>query len=219
MAHSRELRLRRTTGVGTEELLLYKVSTAYRPNPLAQTTGNIVFEAGVSARSWPSTQMVATPTMFIQGSTSNVGYRYCDPCHNSRCGRHRPLPDPSSYPLNVSSINDSTLTQLINQPIQSTMAGLQTAGYVSTQQLISTDNLLLGITSTGLSSISTYTGQTSNYAKGILQDFSTPLLSTTAGLGTATYISAAQLYSTVTGVIFNGSTNTLGFCAHSSRPL
>jgi hypothetical protein len=51
-----------TTGVGTEELLLYKASTTTDQIRL-QTTGNLVFEAGVSPRSWPSTQMAATPTM------------------------------------------------------------------------------------------------------------------------------------------------------------
>jgi hypothetical protein len=67
--------------------------------------------------------------------------------------------------------------------------------------------------STPVSTVGLFTSNTSNYARNILQDFSTPLLSTTAGLtqglGSASYISATQLYSTVAGITFSGSTNTL----------
>ena len=87
--------------------------------------------------------------------------------------------------------------------------GLGTLGYISSTQLASTQAYLLAVTSTGLSTVALFTSNTSNYSKNILQDWSTPVLSTTVGLGSANYISASQLYSTVSGVIFNGSTNTL----------
>ena len=140
----------------------------------------------------------------------------------------------STPQLIISSINGSTLTQLVGQPLQSTVVGLATTGYVSTSQLVSTQNFLFGTISSGLSSISTYTGTasnwsrnllqdwstpvstistaagaTSNYARNILQDWSTATQSTVAGLGSAGYISATQLYSTVAGITFSGSTNTL----------
>ena len=197
-----------TTGVGTEELLLYKVSTTTDQIRL-QTTGNLVFEAGVSARSWPSTQMAATPTLFIQGSTSNVGVGTAAPQTTLDVAGTGRFVTVSTLNVNLSTINGQTITQLIATPLQSTVVGLGSAGYISTSHLASTQAYLLAVTSTGLSTVALFTSNTSNYARNILQDWSTPILSTTAGLGTATYISAAQLYSTVTGVIFNGSTNTL----------
>ena len=93
-----------TTGVGTEELLLYKVSTATDQIRL-QTTGNIVFEAGAASRSWPSTATLATPTLYIQGSTSNVGVGTAAPAATldvAGTGRFQII---SSLTLNVSSIN------------------------------------------------------------------------------------------------------------------
>jgi hypothetical protein len=93
-----------TTGAGTGELLLYKVSSTTDQIRL-QTTGNIVFEAGAAARSWPSTAVLATPTLYIQGSTSNVGVGTATPAATldvAGTGRFQTL---SSYALNVSSIN------------------------------------------------------------------------------------------------------------------
>ena len=92
------------TGPGTEELLLYKVSTTTDQIRL-QTTGNIVFEAGASARSWPSTQTLATPTLYIAGSTSNVGVGTATPAATLDVvgqGRFQIL---STLTLNTSTIN------------------------------------------------------------------------------------------------------------------
>jgi len=93
-----------TTGVGTQELLLYKVSSTTDQIRL-QTTGNIVFEAGAASRSWNSTTQLATPTLYIQGSTSNVGVGTAAPAATLDVvgtGRFQTV---SSFALNVSSIN------------------------------------------------------------------------------------------------------------------
>jgi len=93
-----------TTGVGTQELLLYKVSSTTDQIRL-QTTGNIVFEVGAPARSWPSTTQLATPSLYIAGSTSNVGIGTATPATTFDVigtGRFQIL---SSLALNISSIN------------------------------------------------------------------------------------------------------------------
>ena len=93
-----------TTGIGTQELLLYKASSISDQIRL-QTTGNIVFEAGASARSFPSTTQLATPTLYIAGSTSNVGVGTATPAATLDVvgtGRFQTV---SSLALNVSSIN------------------------------------------------------------------------------------------------------------------
>ena len=124
---------------------------------------------------------------------------------------------------NMSTLNISLSTingQTFGAPIQSTVVGLATAGYVSTSQLISSQNFLLGVISTGLSSISTYTGTTSNYAKNILQDWSTPLLSTTAGLGSIGYVSSSQLLSTqslILGIVSTGLSSVALFTSNTSN--
>ena len=93
-----------TTGVGTQELLLYKVSSTTDQIRL-QTTGNIVFEAGAAARSWPSTATLATPTLYIAGSSSNVGIGTATPATTLDVvgtGRFQTL---STLNLNVGTIN------------------------------------------------------------------------------------------------------------------
>jgi hypothetical protein len=59
------------TGTGTQELLLYKVSSA-TDRIRFQTTGSLVFEPGVSARSWPAITSNVTAAMVIT-TASNVG--------------------------------------------------------------------------------------------------------------------------------------------------
>jgi hypothetical protein len=86
----------------------------------------------------------------------------------------------STLNLTVSSINGQTF----GGPIQSTVIGLRLIGYISSSQLLSTQNLILGVVSSALSTLSTTTGATSNWARGVLQDVSTPVstLSTASGL-------------------------------------
>ena len=267
---------------GVQELLLYKASSIQDQIRL-QTTGNIVFEAGVASRSWSTSTAAATPTLYIS-YLSNVGIGTAAPATTldvAGTGRFQAV---STLALVTSSINGQTVAQLATLPIQSTVIGLGTAGYISSTQLASTQAYLLAVTSTGLSTVALFTSNTSNYARGFIQDFSTPVSSvstvagltsnwsrnllqdystpvstvalftsntsnytrnllqdwstpvstvalftsntsnyarnilqdwstatqsTVAGLGTATYISATQLYSTVAGITFSGSTNTL----------
>jgi hypothetical protein len=67
-----------STGTGTQELLLYKVSSI-SDQVRVQTTGNVIFESGVGARSWPTAPRVLPPTLYIAGSNSNVGIGTSNP--------------------------------------------------------------------------------------------------------------------------------------------
>ena len=124
-----------TTGAGTQELLLYQASTVSDQIRL-QTTGNIVFEAGAAVRSFPSTQALATPTLYIAGTTSNVGIGTAAPAATLDVvgtGRFQIL---SSLGLNVSSINGAVPWQ--QSFLTSTTQGLGLIGYISSTQLTST---------------------------------------------------------------------------------
>jgi len=183
-----------STGAGTQELLLFKGSSSSDRIRL-QTTGNIVFEPGSSARLWPSMSSNATPAMIINTS-SNVGIQTVSPQATldvAGTGRFQAV---STLSLNISSINGQTF----GAPIQSTVQGLGSSGYVSTASLVSTfsaSGSLFASTVTGLgtagyvstaSLISTVSGSGSLFA------------STVQGLGTAGYISTTQLTSTVAGL-------------------
>ena len=67
-----------STGTGTQELLLYKVSSI-SDQVRVQTTGNVIFESGVSARGWPVANRIATPNLYIAASNSNVGIGTSNP--------------------------------------------------------------------------------------------------------------------------------------------
>jgi len=135
-----------TTGLGTQELLLYQASSISDQIRL-QTTGNIVFEAGASARSFPSTQTLATPTLYIAGTTSNVGIGTASPATTLDVVGQGRFQTVSTLSLNISTINGQTTSQLAAIPIQSTVIGLGSAGYVSSLTnvpLVSTHSLNAG---------------------------------------------------------------------------
>lgn len=118
-----------TTGVGTQELLLYKVSSTTDQIRL-QTTGNIVFEAGAAARSWNSTTQLATPTLYIAGSSSNVGVGTAAPAATLDVvgtGRFQTV---SSFALNVSSINGAAPGGTFNGSTLALSTGSVTASNV-----------------------------------------------------------------------------------------
>ena len=91
--------------------------------------------------------------------------------------------------------------------LQSTTAGLGTASYASTSTLynpiigtqvrfppINVPSILIQDWSTPVSTVALFTSNTSNYYKNALVNFSTPLFSTVAGLGTASYASTTLIY-------------------------
>lgn len=99
----------------------------------------------------------------------------------------------STPQLIISSINNSTLTQLVVAPIQSTVTGLGTAGYVSAPQLAATSNFFRNLLALNVSSaISTATLYTSNTSNFFLPALSNNLSSAASTL--ATYTSNTSNY-------------------------
>jgi hypothetical protein len=95
-----------STGTGTQELLLYKVSSI-SDQVRVQTTGNVIFEAGVGARGWPVAPRITPPTFYIAGSNSNVGVGTSNPLTTfdvAGTGRFQTL---SSLNITAGSINYS----------------------------------------------------------------------------------------------------------------
>ena len=95
-----------STGTGLQELLLYKVSSV-SDQVRVQTTGNVIFETGVGARSWPTASRVLPPTLYIAGSNSNVGIGTSNPVTAldvAGTGRFQTL---SSLNITAGSINYS----------------------------------------------------------------------------------------------------------------
>ena len=164
-----------TTGLGTQELLLYKASSISDQIRL-QTTGNIVFEAGASARSFPSTTQLATPTLYIAGSTSNVGIGTAAPAATldvAGTGRFQVV---SSFALNVSSINDAApggtfngSTIALSTALVTTSRLTANVGKFSTLTVCSTlnmsNNLITNIYSAFFAP--TYSGNPNNAAGGL----------------------------------------------------
>ena len=206
-----------TTGVGTQELLLYQASSISDQIRL-QTTGNIVFEAGASARSWPSTAALATPTLYIAGATSNIGVGTAAPATTLDVvgtGRFQTI---STLSLNVSSINGAapgTGTTFTGSTNYISAALVQT-------QVLSTFNMTAAFASFNSLSTNSFQSQfvstlavTVSSINGALPWQQLYTTSTIQGLGTIGYISSAQLVSTVAGLTitaanaFTGSTNSL----------
>jgi hypothetical protein len=95
-----------STGAGLQELLLYKVSSV-SDQVRVQTTGNVIFETGVSARGWPTATRATVPTFYIAGSNSNVGVGTSNPVTTldvAGTGRFQTL---SSLNITAGSINYS----------------------------------------------------------------------------------------------------------------
>ena len=93
-----------STGVGTQELLLFKGSSTSDRIRL-QTTGNIVFEPGSSARLWASSiTSNVTPAMIIDTS-SNVGIQTASPQATLDVAGTGRFQIASTLSLNISSIN------------------------------------------------------------------------------------------------------------------
>jgi hypothetical protein len=66
-----------STGTTSQEFLMFRGSSVIDQIRL-QTTGSIVFETGVSARLYPNTPQIQTPTVIIN-SSSNVGIGIANP--------------------------------------------------------------------------------------------------------------------------------------------
>ena len=201
-----------STGAGTQELLLFKGSSA-SDQVRVQTTGGFRIETGVSARTWPTNTSNANPSFYID-INSNVGIGTASPAALLDVVGQGRFQAVSTLNLNISSINGTTF----GSPINSTVIGLGSAGYVSTASLVSTtagifaNLVVVGVLSTpnltstvaGLGSIgyvstasliSTTAALQNSYATaGFL---STPnLTSTVTGLGSISYVSTASLIST-----------------------
>ena len=165
----------RTTGVGTGELLLYKVSSTTDQIRL-QTTGNLVFEVGAPSRSWNSTTQLATPSLYIQGSTSNVGVGTAAPATTFDVvgtGRFQVV---SSFALNVSSINGAAPGGTFNGSTTALSTAIVTTSTLATNSaktssltmygtLNMSNNLLTNIYSALFAP--TYSGNPNNAAGGI----------------------------------------------------
>jgi len=187
-----------STGVGTQELLLFKGSSTSDRIRL-QTTGNIVFEPGSSARLWASSiTSNVTPAMIINTS-SNVGIQTASPQATLDVAGTGRFQIASTLAMNVSTINGFIPWQ--PSYLQSTVQGLGTSGYVSTASLISTvsgSGSLFASTVQGLGTagyVSTASLLSTVSASGSL------FASTVRGLGTAGYISTGLTQSNVTSSI------------------
>jgi len=182
-----------STGAGTQELLMFKGSSA-SDRVRVQTTGNFVVETGVSARLWNTntsqTLSNVTPA-FIINTSSNVGIQTASPGATldvAGTGRFQIL---SSQSLWVSSLNGalpgSGSGGLSQANLTSTTVGLGTLGYISTPGGGSGDVTRANLVSTviGLGTV----GYISTPGGGSGDVTKSNLISTVEGLGTAGYIS------------------------------
>ena len=188
-----------TTGVGTQELLLFKASSISDQIRL-QTTGNIVFEAGASGRTWPNAPALATPTLYIAGTTSNIGIGTATPQTTLDVVGTTRSQTLSSFTLTVSSINGTAPWQ--PSFLLSTVQGLGTASYISSSQLFSTvasltSNISTMIDTTELTSTVVGLG-TFGFISTVGLTYA--IASTAQGLGTFGYTSTNQLLSTTIGI-------------------
>jgi hypothetical protein len=138
-----------STGGATQELLIFKGSNS-SDRVRFQTTGDVRFETGVSARLWNSntttTQSNAIPTMIINAS-SNVGIRLLSP----------------SFPLDVGGIIRG-LTMSTQQVQTSSFIG-----FVTLATATATSSLASIATSSGTVAASTFTGKWNDAQYYVLQ--------------------------------------------------
>ena len=199
-----------STGAGTQELLVFKGSSA-SDRVRVQTTGNFVVETGVSARLWDSntTQTLSNVTpAFIINTSSNVGIQTATPGATldvAGTGRFLTL---SGLALNVSSLNGATPGSggLSQQVLNSTVVGLGTAGYISTAGGgITQSNLVSTVQGLGTA------GYLSTGGGGGLSQAN--LTSTVVGLGSVGYLSSIPAVLTASALLVSSaviSTATIG---------
>jgi hypothetical protein len=129
-----------STGTGLQELLVFRGSSA-SDRIRMQTTGSIVFEPGVSARTFPSVPSNVTPAMIINAS-SNVGIGTAAPgvtLDVVGAGRFTAV---STITTSTNQVNSGSIS---NSGVISTL-GLNVGGLSSIN--ISTLNLAAGFIST-----------------------------------------------------------------------
>lgn len=199
-----------STGAGTQELLVFKGSSA-SDRIRVQTTGNFVVETGVSARLWDSntsqTLSNVTPA-FIINTSSNVGIQTATPGATldvAGTGRFVTL---STLALNVSSLNGSIPGSggLSQSNLTSTVVGLGTVGYISTAGGgITQSNLVSTVQGLGTA------GYLSTGGGGGLSQAN--LTSTVVGLGSVGYLSSIPAVLTASALLVSSaviSTATIG---------
>ena len=172
------------TGSGTQELLLFKGSSVSDRIRLA-TTGNLVFEPGIAAQSYINNSAVATPAMIIN-TASNVGIQTASPGTTLDVAGTARAVTLSTQALQFSSMNGFQ----IGQPFST--LGFFTSNTSNFYAPSLTQNL-----SSAASTLGLFTSNTSNWAANILQNWSTPLISSVIGL------------SVNSGSGFTGSTTSL----------
>jgi hypothetical protein len=104
--------------------------------------------------------------------------------------------------LSTTALFTSNTSNWSRNLLQDFSTGLSTTALFTSNTSNWSRNLLQNW-STPDSTIALFTSNTSNYFQNTLQNWSTPLYSTMNGLGTASYISSAQLVSTVQSIFTN----------------
>jgi hypothetical protein len=92
-----------STGTGIQEFIVFRGSSA-SDRIRMQTTGNIVFEPGVTSRMWPNTPSNVTPALIIN-TASNIGIQTATPAFPLDVAGTVRAQVISTLGLNISSIN------------------------------------------------------------------------------------------------------------------
>jgi hypothetical protein len=199
-----------STGAGTQEFLVFKGSSS-SDRVRVQTTGNFVIETGVSARLWDPTAITTlsnvTPA-FIINTSSNVGIQTASPGATLDVAGTGRFQQVSTLNINLSSINGLSF----GGPINSTVIGLGSSGYISSSQLFSTVGGLgsigyissASLTSSFISTTNVINQSFSSFSTSLGTAFTSNLLSTVGGLGQI-YISTA----TAGGLTIGNLTSTV----------